>query len=332
MDSIDKLKKRLLETGFIIDNEYLDRYCCLVHLNKDTIKELYKTQIHHIIPKCFYRIRNIKCDDTQDNLVNLSYKDHVLAHYYLSMCSNNSEFRYLNLCALKYCLNHRDYKKQDYYKSERELIEHLDKFQELYEESKKISSIKSSNAQKGKPRKNKGTKHIHKDGVYKMVSPEELQHYVDEGWEMGGRPLSENHRKSLLTANLGKKKSQECRDKLSKLSMGRVQSEHVRKVISESSRDRVWISDGKKNYFIKREVLNSYLESGFAIGRVNFNSEKIRLNDLKLGKKVLCVETGVIYNSEADALRATGIQSIGKCCRGRRKTAGGYHWKFLQEK
>ena len=49
-----------------------------------------------------------------------------------------------------------------------------------------------------------------------------------------------------------------------------------------------------------------------------------------LSKKVLCVETGEIFESTVDAERTTGIyqSSISYTCNGKRKTAGGYHWKF----
>lgn len=48
-------------------------------------------------------------------------------------------------------------------------------------------------------------------------------------------------------------------------------------------------------------------------------------------KKVLCVETGEIFESAKDAQRKTGIyqSSISNVCNGKLKTTGGYHWKFV---
>ena len=48
-------------------------------------------------------------------------------------------------------------------------------------------------------------------------------------------------------------------------------------------------------------------------------------------KKVLCVETGEIFESIMEASRKTGINSshISKVCLGKRKTTGGYHWEYL---
>lgn len=47
-------------------------------------------------------------------------------------------------------------------------------------------------------------------------------------------------------------------------------------------------------------------------------------------KQVLCVETGVIYSSSYEASRKIGTNkgNIISCCRGKRNTAGGYHWKY----
>lgn len=52
----------------------------------------------------------------------------------------------------------------------------------------------------------------------------------------------------------------------------------------------------------------------------------------KLGQKVLCVETGVIYTSMNEAgkqlghPRGTGIRD---CCKGRQKSAYGYTWRYI---
>lgn len=54
------------------------------------------------------------------------------------------------------------------------------------------------------------------------------------------------------------------------------------------------------------------------------------INRKDQSKKVLCVETGEIFESTMDAQRKTGISysNISKVCLDKRKTAGSYHWKF----
>lgn len=50
-------------------------------------------------------------------------------------------------------------------------------------------------------------------------------------------------------------------------------------------------------------------------------------------RKILCVETGIIYESTAQATRELGIHNyaIRRVCYGERKTAGGYHWKYVSK-
>lgn len=52
---------------------------------------------------------------------------------------------------------------------------------------------------------------------------------------------------------------------------------------------------------------------------------------VKLGKKVLCVELNLQFLSFGEASRYLNIpyQNISKCCHGKVKTAGGYHWELL---
>ena len=54
----------------------------------------------------------------------------------------------------------------------------------------------------------------------------------------------------------------------------------------------------------------------------------------KISKSVLCIETGEIYDSIKSASEKTNISynGISDCCRGKHKTAGGYHWEFADDR
>lgn len=49
-----------------------------------------------------------------------------------------------------------------------------------------------------------------------------------------------------------------------------------------------------------------------------------------ISNKVICIETSVVYNGTKEAGRANNIDPscISKVCRGERKTAGGFHWRY----
>ena len=51
-----------------------------------------------------------------------------------------------------------------------------------------------------------------------------------------------------------------------------------------------------------------------------------------LAKKVLCVETGEIFNSVRQAAEFYHIshQAISRVCRGERKITAGKHWKYIE--
>lgn len=55
------------------------------------------------------------------------------------------------------------------------------------------------------------------------------------------------------------------------------------------------------------------------------------INHPSLSKEIICVETGVKYPSSMEIERIFGFSHthIIDCCKGKRKTANGYHWRFL---
>lgn len=59
-------------------------------------------------------------------------------------------------------------------------------------------------------------------------------------------------------------------------------------------------------------------------------SESCKRKTLWNQKAVICVETGMIYRSGAEAAKYIGVtkMAISNAVRGVQKTAGGYHWKY----
>lgn len=123
------LKEKSLFTNSFIDNQYLDKYIKLVESNLDTVYQPCKTNSHHIVPAHYHRHNNIPVDNTSENRVNLLFADLILAHLYLSGCTEGKD-KYWNLYSVflmfgqKYC-------------SEDELIllQQRNDYQRLYEET-----------------------------------------------------------------------------------------------------------------------------------------------------------------------------------------------------
>ena len=97
---LTKVKARLIELGYI-DNEWLDKYLEVIEANLETKKSKKSTQAHHAIPVNAYWTSNDPYDrkealklakeDEVNFVVNLLYKDHLIIHSYLTLCTNLEE-------------------------------------------------------------------------------------------------------------------------------------------------------------------------------------------------------------------------------------------------
>ena len=58
-----------------------------------------------------------------------------------------------------------------------------------------------------------------------------------------------------------------------------------------------------------------------------------KLKQEQSGIKIICVETGEIFLSMGEASKIKNIDktSISRCCNGKQITAGGYHWKIVND-
>ena len=98
--NLTEVKTRLIELGYI-DNEWLDKYLEIIEANLETKKSKKSTQAHHAIPVNAYWTSNepynrrealkLAKEDEVNFVVNLLYKDHLIIHSYLTLCTNLDE-------------------------------------------------------------------------------------------------------------------------------------------------------------------------------------------------------------------------------------------------
>lgn len=118
----------------------------------------------------------------------------------------------------------------------------------------------------------------------------------------------------------------------------------------------LWIDKKSKKCRVHRLVANAFLpntENKPQINHKDGNKLNNNANNLEwvthsennihryytlgLGvmRKVKCVETGIVYRSQKEAERLTGINSanISSCCSGRHgySMVGGYHWEYVND-
>lgn len=110
-----------------------------------------------------------------------------------------------------------------------------------------------------------------------------------------GRIFSEEHKRKIGEANKRRIVTEETRKKIGEANKGKIISEETRKKLSENCKSKHGFKSGTE-------------------------------------KKVICIETQKIYESLKEAEKDCTVTAscISHCCRGKIKTAGGYHWKFIE--
>jgi len=171
------------------------------------------------------------------------------------------------------------------------------------EVKKLISRLKTGN-------KNMVGKHLSDETKYKIAISK-----IGEKNHNWGKPLSDERKEKLRVSKIGKHRSEETKRKISEKLTGTKASDETRAKLSIAfSGENNPLYGKKRNEETKnkiREHLNEYYH--------------------KSGKRVICIETSIIYDYAADAERKTGIQGISKVCRGKFNTAGGYHWRYATD-
>ncbi|MHB9943771.1 hypothetical protein CF065_19745 [Clostridium sporogenes] len=129
------------------------------------------------------------------------------------------------------------------------------------------------------------------------------------GYNKGAYNITEEHRRKISEGNKGYKRSYETRKRLSEVNTGKRHTEKTKKKMSIS-----------KTGFKHSEKSKKKMSEKWALNPHNH-------------KKVVCVETGEIFISIAEASRQKDCnrRSINNCLSGMIKTSGGYHWIYYKE-
>lgn len=130
-----------------------------------------------------------------------------------------------------------------------------------------------------------------------------------------GRYVSEKTRKILSDLNKGEKNprygkplSEEQKQRLSKIHKGKSISEEHKRKLSEFNKGKIILAETRK------KISESLKNSPYYHSR----------------RKVICVETQVIYNSITEAAISVNASSshITECAKHQRKTIKGFHWEY----
>ena len=107
---------------------------------------------------------------------------------------------------------------------------------------------------------------------------------------------------------------------------------YVHRLVMETYNPCENMKDLQVNHKSEIKIDNSLnnLERCTAKENINYGTRNKRAA-AAISKKVRCIETGIVYPSASEASRQTGINQSGisRCRNGAYKTAGGYHWEYV---
>ena len=191
--TVHEVRSHVLQFDYFVENEWLDKYISIIAANAGTERVPKVTQRHHIVPVSCFKHRGIDVDNSDRNTVNLSYKDHMEAHLYLSGCTKGRE-RYQNLYAV-FQMSHFD---KEGYRD----IQNYTCYEELYSAAisaapnhRKGSKVSIATVQRMRDAQlrriaehgpvNIDTCWVNDGLSEKMVKRAELQQYLDAGYVSG---------------------------------------------------------------------------------------------------------------------------------------------------
>ena len=279
------LKEKLLDLNFVLDNEYLDKYCELIILNKHIKKEKFKTQLHHIIPRYYYRYNHLEIDDSIENTVYLSHYDHLLAHFLLCKCCEG-KYLYANEFALNRLLKignkqfNLDLNSELSDSLKVEISEYLHEAMLYKSELTKKQHLEGKANVKGLIENGFSSKGrifvVNKDEDRHLILPEELDHYISLGYKKGkyfhkesnpdfGRKFSKERRENLSKSRKGKghPQSEESKNKIRQKLKGRKMSWGSKVSKTLKSKKYRWWTNG-----ITEKLSIDCPEEGYYLGKL----------------------------------------------------------------
>ncbi len=136
-----------------------------------------------------------------------------------------------------------------------------------------------------------------------------ISHYAESG--MKGRKHTQEARKKMSKAHKGKPSNMK----------GKHLSEESKKKLSNANKGKMPFNYGKKYSSERKAAMSKITKLLYEQGKIGTD------------KKIICKETGIIYDSITKAALSLNINGthISSVCSGKRKTCGGYHWEYVKK-
>lgn len=314
------VKNRLLSVVVFEDNEWLDKYCELINEGKKKEKKSNEPiQIHHILPRFFYKRLGVPVDNSLENTVELSFNQHILAHYLLYNCSLG-DMKQANLNAFALLTRGKQIENFDAMDVEKQKeayqkwIDSLSKAVICLETKEFYSSAKEACRKTG----------VDYSSISKCCKGRKL---TAGGYHWKFFEDYNNNVEIKYIGGYKKHKKTRIQEPTLPIKVINLDTNKIYDSVSQAGRDT------NTNESCIRDVLRGKCctAGGYRWQRYeDYLAGKVIDTSRKKTKSVRNIETNATYPSIAEASRQMKIDKsqIARCCRGESKTAGGYHWEY----
>ena len=190
--------------------EYNQHFVAMMNIiNAARLNPPAKGHNHHIIPRCWFKLHNIDIDNSDDNLVLLTYEDHCKVHKLMTLCAKDEDlckrfkFAYNRVCHCSVLgLKHTNESKAKMSYSARHRKSQYKGYHLSEERRKQISE-----SMKGRVPWNKG-----KHGIYSEETLTKMSKAI--------HIITEEHKSKISKALKGIKRSDDTKSKISKAVRG----------------------------------------------------------------------------------------------------------------
>ena len=148
-------------------------------------------------------------------------------------------------------------------------------------------------------------------------------------WANKSKQEIEQWKRNISEGNKGHAVSEETRKKIGEAHKGYKHTEEAKRKMREANKGRKQTQETIEK---RREKLKGHTTSEETKKKISEANKGKHYNDND--RKVICIGTGVIYNSLKEAeikINGKHTDCIGACCRGVNYTAYGYHWCYLED-
>ena len=250
--------------GVFIENKYYRWYIALTEKAKGRVlgEDVY-TEVHHVLP------RSLGGSNDLDNFVNLTAREHFLAHLMLVKCLEGQD-----KAKMVYALIMMIGKKEKNPKRNKDLIFHVNS--RIYEKLKRICAELLSQKMLGKPKSLEHRTKIgnsHRGKIVSEETKEKLRHYKGPLSSMWGRKWSKEERSKWKIKKgkdhpyYGTHHSEEWKQNVSNKLKGRVFSEEHKRKIGQANKGKIIspetrkkLSEISKKQWSNKDLLESQRE------------------------------------------------------------------------